>query len=100
MRLETRDISDINNVIESIGCNDNPIEIRVFKNNREVFDEPQVFKTKSKLIQALKKLDGFEFENAMNRQIGLHKTGNDNDYYHIQLSLHEDIEFANEINID
>jgi ABC-type microcin C transport system permease subunit YejB len=100
MTLTKRDIADIEDVIADISGVNNPIEIKVFKNNREILDDTQVFKTKNKLIQALKKLDGFEFMNAMNRQIGLKKPCNDNDHYHIQLSTYVGVEYANEINID
>lgn len=95
MKLTKRDLLDIEKVIAETTEN-NPIEIRVFKNNLSIFDTTQVFKTKNKFIQALKKLNDFEFENALNGQIGLKKIGNENDNFHIQLYT---FEFANEINI-
>jgi hypothetical protein len=99
MKLTKRDLADIEKVIENEGALKQPIEIRLFKNNHEVFNDSQVFKTKNKLIQALKKLNGFEFENALNGQIGIKESNNDNDYYHIQLSMYVGVEYANEINI-
>jgi hypothetical protein len=100
MKLLRRDVQDIYIQIDSIGGLDKPIEARVFKNNQEVHNEPLVFKTNSSFIKALKKLDGFEFENALNGIIGFRKIADENNYYHIQLLVFEGVEYATSIELN
>lgn len=99
MKLEQRDIKDIYAVIESINGLKKPLEARIFENSIEVYKEPLVFKTNSSFIKALKKLDGFEFENALNRMIGFRKIGDEDNYYFIQLSVFDGVEYATEIEL-
>lgn len=98
MRLEKRDIQDINTVLDNIGIS-GAVEARLFENNKSMFNEPQIFKTKEDFIEALRLLKGFEFENALNGSIGFRKKDNVNDYYHIQLYSFEGIEYSSEIEI-
>ncbi|MFA7084735.1 MAG: hypothetical protein WC141_09390 [Arcobacteraceae bacterium] len=99
MKLEQRDIKDIYAVIESINGLKKPLEARIFENNIEVYKEPLVFKTNSSFIKALKKLDVFEFEYALNKIIGFRKSADENNHYHIQLSVSEGVEYATEIEL-
>lgn len=99
MKMTERDIQNIENMVINEVLFRHPIEASLFKNDREVFEEPQVFRNYTQLISALKKLKGFEFGNALNGMINFRKTGNENDYYHLQLERYESIEFAKEIRI-
>ncbi len=99
MELNIRDLIDINNVLEDCSCIEGAIEVSVLKDNRELYDEPQVFKTRENFVEALQNLENYEFQRAINRQILFNKIGNQENTYHLQLRTHE-VDFTTELDVE
>jgi len=88
MKLTERNIRDIDELLFIEKLYRHEILVRIEIDNR--IEEELVFESRNSLISALMKLKGYEFKNAMNRQIGIVKG---NKWCSLYLSQHN-VEYA------